>query len=1355
MLTYQNDEQMKRERKLVNVYEQWKIHARKARQELKTDISEKHLAALADSLEKGKNDLMKIYNELRLYKTPDAELRRKVDACEAVTSDIIKKVYERLTGINDAAAELAAKEAEYKVLLEERKQKEKIRTLEEHHRKELERQKSELERLQAERDLKAAHARLVAYNREVNQEMDRESVQPDSEIQSYVHSATLKRYVTGSAHKCLEGTFYRNDEEAYSDAWNKLNQRYGQPFVVQRAFREKLSNWPKIQSRDAEGLTSFSDFLNACRQAMPYVKGLDILNDCEENQKLMQKLPEWLASRWNRQVTISLTEGKDFPCFEEFTKFMSIEAEIACNPVTSLFALHASESFNDKRGTTILKRSKASVFNTQAVLDNGIQITTKGKIKFSCRLCQDNSHQLCKCPDFLKGSLDYRRSYVKDNKLCYGCLRPGHSVRECRNRHTCDFCKGRHPACLHDDNYGKISNKKKSLPIESSVQPCETKSTTALSLSVTSEGQSVSTSMIVPVWVPYDKNPSREKLVYALLDTQSDATFIEQDVSNELQVATYPVKLKLTTMMGENMILRSERASGLRVRGYNSAVHIKLPPAYTKNCIPVNQDHIPTHETAKRWSHLTVIADKIPPLLSCEVGLLIGYNCPKTLVPRQVIPGKDDEPYAVLTDLGWSIVGCSAPHNHAQVSTGHCHRVSIKELPAVTPMDAVRILESDFRDTQGHDETVSQEDLIFHDKLKESIRRNEDGRYEMPLPFKERPCLPNNKQLAAVRLNHLKRKFIANEKYKDDYINYMTDIIERGDVEEVHDDGTYGETCDTTVERALGIHWSIESDSFTFKVVPKDQPATRRNILASVASIYDPLGLIAPYLLKGKGILQEMCHQGTGWDDPLPATLKPRWEKWLNDLVELKRICIARCYLPNDFGKVIKTELHHFSDASTCGYGQCSYLRQKNDKGQVHCVLVMAKARVSPMRVTTIPRLELTAAVVSVSVSSLLREELGYSEVEEYFWTDSKLVLGYINNDARRFHTFVANRVQKIHRSTSPKQWFYVSTDENPADNASRGRTVDELLSSNWFTGPRFLWERELETPSEVVQDLSVGDPEVRKAQTLQTKTSEQSGLIDRLSKFSSWSRAIQAVARLLRRIKGDKSNALSTVSEREKAERLIIRELQSQAYQEEIKILSKGGQLPSHNKLHHFDVFLDTDGRLNDASLRTFLYKAMAVVNSRPLTVDNLNNPSSLMPLTPNHLITMKSTTALPPPGKFEREDLYGRKRWRQVQHLTEQFWSRWKREYLHNISTRQCWHSTKRNLQIGDIVMDMEETLPRSQWRLGRVSETVTDNDGLVRRAKILLGEKRLNKKGECTSKRSLVERPVQKLVVLLENV
>jgi len=79
-------------------------------------------------------------------------------------------------------------------------------------------------------------------------------------------------------------------------------------------------------------------------------------------------------------------------------------------------------------------------------------------------------------------------------------------------------------------------------------------------------------------------------------------------------------------------------------------LHIKLPPTYTKDGIPVNRQHIPTHETAKGWSHLSAIADRMSPLLIGEVGSLMGYNCPGALVPRGVRTGKDDEPFAVLTD---------------------------------------------------------------------------------------------------------------------------------------------------------------------------------------------------------------------------------------------------------------------------------------------------------------------------------------------------------------------------------------------------------------------------------------------------------------------------------------------------------------------------------------------------------------------------------------------------------------------------------------------------------------------------------------------------------------------------------
>ncbi|XP_024117236.1 uncharacterized protein LOC112138823 [Oryzias melastigma] len=170
--------------------------------------------------------------------------------------------------------------------------------------------------------------------------------------------------------------------------------------------------------------------------------------------------------------------------------------------------------------------------------------------------------------------------------------------------------------------------------------------------------------------------------------------------------------------------------------------------------------------------------------------------------------------------------------------------------------------------------------------------------------------------------------------------------------------------------------------------------------------------------------------------------------------------------------------------------------------------------------------------------------------------------------------------------------------------------------------------------------------------------------------------------------------------------------------------------------------------GRLDDASLRTLFYEAMAVINSRPLTVDGINDPNALEPLTPNHFIMMKSKVAPGPPGLFVKEDLYATKRWRRVQYLIEQFWSRWKKEYLMAIATRQKWHKPKRNLKTDDIVIIKDNNLPRNQWQLGRVIETVKDSDGLVRRVKLQLGK--------CVndSKPTVIERPVHKLVVLLEG-
>lgn len=100
--------------------------------------------------------------------------------------------------------------------------------------------------------------------------------------------------------------------------------------------------------------------------------------------------------------------------------------------------------------------------------------------------------------------------------------------------------------------------------------------------------------------------------------------------------------------------------------------------------------------------------------------------------------------------------------------------------------------------------------------------------------------------------------------------------------------------------------------------------------------------------------------------------------------------------------------------------------------------------------------------------------------------------------------------------------------------------------------------------------------------------------------------------------------------------------------------------------------VLAQAKGRLDDTSMRTFFHEAMSIVNNRPFTTNTTSDPKSLEPLTPNQLLTMKTVVPLPPPGSFVREDLYARKRWRRVLYLTEKVWSRWRKEYLSNLSLR-----------------------------------------------------------------------------------
>lgn len=158
----------------------------------------------------------------------------------------------------------------------------------------------------------------------------------------------------------------------------------------------------------------------------------------------------------------------------------------------------------------------------------------------------------------------------------------------------------------------------------------------------------------------------------------------------------------------------------------------------------------------------------------------------------------------------------------------------------------------------------------------------------------------------------------------------------------------------------------------------------------------------------------------------------------------------------------------------------------------------------------------------------------------------------------------------------------------------------------------------------------------------------------------------------------------------------------------------------------------------LDDDGFHTVMCEVEAILNDRPITklTDDLND---LEPLTPNHLLLLKGKPALAP-GLFEPSDMYVKRRWKQVQYISDLFRKRWVQEYLPLLQERQKWNQRKRSLVTGDVVVIMDSSAPRGSWLLGKVLEVFADKRGLVRSVKL-------------QTKTNIIERPVTKLCLLQE--
>lgn len=409
-------------------------------------------------------------------------------------------------------------------------------------------------------------------------------------------------------------------------------------------------------------------------------------------------------------------------------------------------------------------------------------------------------------------------------------------------------------------------------------------------------------------------------------------------------------------------------------------------------------------------------------------------------------------------------------------------------------------------------------------------------------------------------------------------------------------------------QRSLGVSWELQTDSFTFRVSRDVKPFTRRGILSTVNSLYDPLGFASPITVKGKALVRDLSFEQYEWDTPLPKQKAAQWKAWTDSLTELEQIHIQRTYVPVSMSCCKTIDLCVFSDASTMAIAAVGYLRVLDSDGKWHVGFVMGKTKLAPYPMQTVPRLKMCAAVLAVELAELIQSEIDVELKAVRFYTDSRVVLGYIHNRSRRFYTYVANRVTRIRSSTKPTQWQYVQTDENPADHGTRPIPAAYLASSSWLIGPQFLCQpntrQEDEAESfELVQPDTDKDirPEVT---SLATKVTEQSLGSKRFENFSTWKSLVRGMTSLIHvaksfssEIKNDECKGWHQcrqplTTERCQAKTNILKAVQEDVYQGELKCLIQGIAVHHQGPLVKLDPFLDENellrvgGRIHRADL-------------------------------------------------------------------------------------------------------------------------------------------------------------------------
>lgn len=326
--------------------------------------------------------------------------------------------------------------------------------------------------------------------------------------------------------------------------------------------------------------------------------------------------------------------------------------------------------------------------------------------------------------------------------------------------------------------------------------------------------------------------------------------------------------------------------------------------------------------------------------------------------------------------------------------------------------------------------------------------------------------------------------------------------------------------------KVLGLQWNHQEDFFYYSVQSSEIVMTKRGMLSLIARIFDPLGLLAPIIFYAKHLMQRVWLSKLSWDEQLTPDLANDWQQFVFDLSAVTKLKIPRFLGTKTSGYGV---LCGFCDASVKGYAAVVYIRLETANDRPCITLLGAKTKLSPLKATTIPRLELCAALLLAKWLARLRDTLNSKLIitDTVAWSDSSIVLNWLSAPHESFKVFVSNRIHQINVLLPGCKWNHIRTEDNPADCASRGLNPRELLhNSLYWKGPACLYK----SMSEWGDAISL----IPENQLPERKVVTPVALIGHeapewFTRFSSYNRMIRIVAwmqRFIAHCRGNQANS-------------------------------------------------------------------------------------------------------------------------------------------------------------------------------------------------------------------------------------